>query len=282
MTQDSFTSALRAALTLAGSFLIGHSLFGHALSNDFWQLISGAVMTIGSTIWGIRDKPATIEGIQSAVRQIILAAGGVLLAVGRIQQQQLDSIIAIALVIVPIIQSHTSRVKVKQLANGTLQPSNSGKVVKSTLKILLVFLLIGLTSTGQAQSFFKPIPKARTMFHAVYGDSVIASPAAQKMTAFRPVLNAATYSEPDHVAMAGFGLSYQWLKYDVTTQKWQTTLSVAGLFYGGASIASPNQGIYAAGISLGFFNGWLNIGGAYNFTTKKFGPTIGTNVQLNN
>ncbi|HEY4288282.1 MAG TPA: hypothetical protein VGN00_14355 [Puia sp.] len=151
-------------------------------------------------------------------------------------------------------------------------------------KIFLSLIAIITFASCSAQSFFKPIPKQpqRARFIQVYGDSVIASPSVPTTTAFRPILNAVTYSEPDHIAMAGIGVSYQWLKYNNTTQKWETTFAINGLFYGGAGLASPNQGIYAAGPSISLLNGFISFGGAYNFTTKKIGPTLGINVQLNN
>lgn len=136
MNKDTFLSALRAVLTMAGSYLLGHNLFGRTIDVNIWQEIAGAIVAVASIVWGIVDKPASIEGIQSAVRSVFISISGVLLSLGVVTQQTLDSVLAIILAILPVIQSHTSKVKVKQIADGTLQvSSDTGKVTPAGPKI---------------------------------------------------------------------------------------------------------------------------------------------------
>lgn len=123
---------LRAVLTLAGSYLVGHSIAGHKIDDNLWQLIGGAAVTIASTVWGILDKAATIEGLQSAIRSIVTAVGGVFLALGIAFQQTLDSLMSMTLVLVPLIQSYISKVKVKQLDSGKIMTTASGKVAPAS------------------------------------------------------------------------------------------------------------------------------------------------------
>jgi hypothetical protein len=130
MTKETAFSIVRAALTLTGSYIIGHNLFGAKLDESLWQELAGAAITIISIVWGIVDKSATIESIQSAVRSVITVAGGLLVSAGKLTGDALNSIIGLVAVLVPLLQSWLSKKKVQQLADGTLAPSSNGKVVK--------------------------------------------------------------------------------------------------------------------------------------------------------
>lgn len=135
MSLDTLLSIIRTAMTLAGSYVLGHNLLGHTIDASLWQEIMGAAMAVGGTIWGICDKPATIEGLQSAIRSIVLAVGGVLMALGVVNQQNLDTVLALLLAVIPMIQSHTSKVKVKQLDSGKLTTDAGGKVLPAAPQV---------------------------------------------------------------------------------------------------------------------------------------------------
>ena len=122
MTKDTSLSILRAILTLAGTYLVGHNLFGLAVDSASWQIWLGAAVALGSTIWGIVDKTAGIEQIQSAVRSIIISVGGLFVAAGKLNGNTLDGILGLITAILPVIQSYTSKVTVQQMAAGTLVP----------------------------------------------------------------------------------------------------------------------------------------------------------------
>lgn len=162
-------------------------------------------------------------------------------------------------------------------------------ITKSSTIIILTLIC----SSCFAQSFFKPIPKnsfqnTTTEYNSkarvIFGDSVVMTPIT-KMQAFRPVTNVLSYFQGGsngQILMAGAGVSYQWLHLDQSTQKWYSDFAINAIMYGGGNVAPPNNAVYAAGLSLSLFNGLLSIGGAYNFTLQRFGPTIGANIQLNN
>lgn len=151
-------------------------------------------------------------------------------------------------------------------------------------------LFIGSASFGQGMfsRLYKPnytfaqYPSAKSAHAnaAVVPDSIAIS--APTMQAFRFVANAATYAEPNHIAMAGMGVSYQWLKYNATSQTWVSTLSVNGLLYGGGSVTPPNTAVYGAGLSVGVLNNAITLGGAYIIPTHSVVFTIGANININN
>lgn len=132
MSQESVFSLIRSVLTFVGSYIIGHALFGIALTSTVWDVVIGSVVTLTGTIWGIADKTATIDSVSSAIRSVFIAIGGIFVAAGKVSQNTLNQILGIMTAAIPVIQSYISRLVVKQIATGTLTPSSTtGKVVKS-------------------------------------------------------------------------------------------------------------------------------------------------------
>lgn len=127
MTQDTFLSSLRTALILIGTYMVGHNAFGHPVDANLWEEFAGAIMSVGSAIWGVLDKPTGIEGFQSAVRSVVTAIGGVALAHHLVTQENLNDIMALLLILIPVVQSYTSRLKMKHMAAGKIQVSDTGK-----------------------------------------------------------------------------------------------------------------------------------------------------------
>jgi hypothetical protein len=125
-TKIQFTSIIRTLLTAVGSFLIGRTIFGEHIDDETLQTITGIVLTLFSTVWGILDKTATIEMVQSALRQVITFIGGFLIAAGKLTNNNLEAILAIIPTILPLIQSHFARVKSNQL--------NAGEITTQQLK----------------------------------------------------------------------------------------------------------------------------------------------------
>jgi len=123
MTLQNFLSAVRAILILVGSYIVGHSVFGHTVSADMFQVITGAVITLGSMVWGIATKTATVEGIESAVRSIISALGGLFAAAGVISNDNLNAILGVITAIAPFFQSALSKSKGQQVATGAVTMS---------------------------------------------------------------------------------------------------------------------------------------------------------------
>ena len=129
MNKDTLLSILRAVLTFAGTLLIGKNIFGHAVDSNNYEIVAGAIITVASTIWGIVDKSAGIEQIQSAVRSVIISIGGIFVSSGLIKGDTLNSFLGLATAIIPVIQSYTSKVKVQQMVSGQVAATATGKVV---------------------------------------------------------------------------------------------------------------------------------------------------------
>jgi hypothetical protein len=281
MNKETILSAVRAIFTFAGTFLIGHSLFGHALSADLWQLILGAVVTIISVTSSLVTKDAQIESLQSGVRQILVAAGGVLLSLGVIKQETFESAMAAILAIIPVIQSYVSKEKVKQIDQGKLvpKPDGSGKLMKAGPKgftaVLVAFLLMACVGAN-AQSIFEPVPKINQAFVKLGVNRMgVPAPPDSTVNLFRPTA-VASISFPGNIAQAGFGMSYQHLKYDFDKARWQSVYSFGLYALGGATTgtqpAQPpvisNQGIIGvASVSflVGFAGDIIRLGPQYNF-----------------
>lgn len=157
------------------------------------------------------------------------------------------------------------------------------KIHVAVLPLLLLFSFV-----ASAQSFFEPLHKpvsrvySINRFTTVPDSAVIISPTVAKLIALRPVFNAISYTIPDNVAQAGFGVSVQWLHYDNTKLAYYADLCINGLFYGGAQLGQTQQGVYAAGVSIGFLNNLLAPGADYNFVLKKPQLTLSANINFNN
>lgn len=132
MSKETILGVLRALLTLAGTYLVGHNLLGVAIDSSTWQIILGAVVAVGSTIWGIVDKTAGIEQIQSAIRSVIISLGGILVAAGKLKGEVLEAIVGLVTAALPLLQSYTAKAKVVQMAAGTLVPQISEKTALPT------------------------------------------------------------------------------------------------------------------------------------------------------
>lgn len=158
------------------------------------------------------------------------------------------------------------------------------------LKLFLLTMLMGIFMAGMGQSFFKSLPKhtvtvSKAMRAPSQYDSIIVAPAVTTMTAIRPVASIAAYSEPGHILMAGAGISYESLKFDVVADKWKSVWSVSALIFGGGGInpSGPDTPSFVTyGILVGFFNNIINIGPTYNYGSKKVGIAIGIGINLNN
>lgn len=151
---------------------------------------------------------------------------------------------------------------------------------------LFIIALLFIGNAAFSQSFFKPLPKAKTAkfnpFSRALAPTVVAD---STFTGFRPIVSAVySYSKDGgSTLMTGVGASYEHDTWQPATQKWYTNYSIAGLAYAGGSAAPTNlSGVLALGLQISFFNKLLSIGGAYNFVTKTIMPTIGASVSLNN
>jgi hypothetical protein len=123
MGQENLLSTFRALLILAGSFLVGHNLFGHPIDSKTWQVVSGALVTIIATVWGIASKTATIESVESAVRSVITAIGGLLASAGIVTGSNVNAALGFVTALAPALQSYLGKTKGQQIAAGALTTS---------------------------------------------------------------------------------------------------------------------------------------------------------------
>lgn len=119
-TKIQISSILRTLLTAVGSFLVGKVVFGHNVDDAILQTCSGIIMAVFSTVWGVLDKTASIEMIQSTVRQVITFIGGFMIAAGKLTNNNMEAILALIPVVLPLLQSHLSRVKSNQIDSGKI------------------------------------------------------------------------------------------------------------------------------------------------------------------
>ena len=133
MTKESVFSILRFALTAVGAYLVGKNFFGSPIDNEVWQGIMGAILTLIGVIWGIMDKSATVEAVQSGLRSVITFVGVGLVGAGVIKDELLQAILGIIAVVVPVIYSQTSKVKNKEIATGEVRIADLSGVNPKTI-----------------------------------------------------------------------------------------------------------------------------------------------------
>lgn len=160
---------------------------------------------------------------------------------------------------------------------------------------LLLIAAIIMAHSVTAQSFFKPLPKREQIvvinqnMLAPNGEvtgrfkslAIVNTSMDSTMNAWRPIANIAAYAEPGNILMAGAGISYQHLKWDITNQKWNCQWSISALGWAGGSVApkTPADAI-SYGIMFGVLNNLIMIGPAIN--GNKVIATIAVGISLNN
>lgn len=135
MSSENWGSFARAILTTLGTFLIGKTLFGHALLSDTFDTISGVILTAGSIAWSFYKSTATEETTESLVRQLLQGGLGLLVGSGLLGASQAASVTAMVMLAIPFAWSYLSKKKTASIATGQLTPQTNGQVVKATPKI---------------------------------------------------------------------------------------------------------------------------------------------------
>lgn len=301
MNSQTGLSILRTVLTLVGSFIVGHAIFGHTVTVDIWSVIIGAAGTVGSIVWGIYDKTATVDGLTSAVRSVITAIGGLAVSSGWLTSDNLTSILGLAAALLPAILSHLDRVKTTAVATGDLKATvstSTGKVSTVPKMIILILLSVGIASSCSAQvNFFGPLavhyrPAAKNNF-------VRLTTPLPDSTYFgvRPVASVVVQAFPGNFSLAGLGAILEHDTYNATTGNMYTDWGIAALFYAGGNIpqatttpAPPTtpSAVTAFGLNGSFFNKRVSIGYAYALKPVQLGSrnhslfTVGTSFAIIN
>lgn len=121
MNANNLGSIIRAILAAAAAFVIGHKLFNTDITDQLWPSIVAGVVAIGTLVWGIATKSATIEAWESGVRFLVSGVAGILVSYGIINQAQAIAVIGAVVTLIPIIQSMLSKQKSTLIATNQLQ-----------------------------------------------------------------------------------------------------------------------------------------------------------------
>ena len=123
MNKETIFTIARTLLTSVGVFLIGKNFLGQAIDQVLWQMLVGIAMSAFSVAWGMYDKTLGLEMLQSFIRSAIIGLGGLLVAKGSLSPEKLESILGIALAVLPLVYSILSKKKSTELADGYIEPS---------------------------------------------------------------------------------------------------------------------------------------------------------------
>lgn len=135
MNKDVISTLIRTVLGAIGAFFFGKVIAGTQVTAEVWQGWIGGLIALVMTIWGIKDKTAGIEQIQSGLRSFFTVGGGILLSLGKINSQTFEAILGILGPIIAFIYSLTSKVKNAQIAAGKLLPSTDIKGITTLKKV---------------------------------------------------------------------------------------------------------------------------------------------------
>lgn len=127
ITKESVLSIIRTALTAVGAYLIGANFFGNPIDESIWQGIAGTGLTAIGVVWGIFDKTATVEMLQSGLRSVIVFVGTALVGSGKIKQELLEAVLAIVAIVVPYVYSETSKAKNRMIEDGRISTGDLKK-----------------------------------------------------------------------------------------------------------------------------------------------------------
>lgn len=118
MNKESVLSLVRIVLTAVGAYVMGKYFLGATIDNNLWLGIAGSVVTAISITWGVLDKSATTEMVQSGLRSIVLTFGTLLVGSGVIKDEVLQGLLAAISIIVPAIISEANKRTNKNVATG--------------------------------------------------------------------------------------------------------------------------------------------------------------------
>lgn len=118
MNKESVLSLVRVVLTAVGAYVAGKSFLGATIDNNLWLGIAGSIVTAIAIVWGIIEKTATTEMLQSGLRSIVLTFGTLLVGSGVIKDEVLQAALAAISIIVPAVISEASKRTNKNVATG--------------------------------------------------------------------------------------------------------------------------------------------------------------------
>lgn len=135
MSKETVLSIVRSILTAVGAYMAGKYLLGTPIDDNLWLGVIGSATTLISVIWGIVDKTATIEAVQSGLRSVIMFFGALLVGSGVLKGEVLESALAIVATLIPVIYSQLSKQKSKNIAEGSTGIADLAGVTKGETNI---------------------------------------------------------------------------------------------------------------------------------------------------
>ena len=121
MDRKTIETVLRATLQIIGSYIMAKNLLGPSVDAVMWEMIVGGIMSVMSIVWGVLDKNVGIEMLQSTIRNVFVAFGGVLVAQGKLSSEKLETYIGFAITLLPVIYSILSRKKSQAVVTGSIE-----------------------------------------------------------------------------------------------------------------------------------------------------------------
>lgn len=281
MTTETLYSTGRALLAAIGTFLVGHTIAGHQVDSNLWMLVTGSVMAILSFGLAIASKDTTAEKVQSAARAAWASTGGLLMAIGVLNNESLVSLTGLVNALLPILQSHQARATNLQIASNQVKVSAlTGKVMKAAMMLLIAMSSLWVT----AQSPFKPEPKLGKPVEVVSGNRnimrAVLNPMDSIVQVFRFAVNIApagfTFDGVYHAA-AGTEFGLQTQSYNYASQKY-TVLHSYNIAWMPLVTGQPIKSIKdfsTIGLTYGFDKNLIKVGPFYNPQGAKLKNQLG-------
>lgn len=146
-------------------------------------------------------------------------------------------------------------------------------------KILILIAIVFTATVSQAQikaSPFKPLPKPKVSYALPISQAIKHDTTAWRFTPM------AGYNVTTKQLMAGFGYGIQWIHFDQATEKYYTDFSVnaVGWVNGTTSPSLYPPNFTSFGITTGFLNQLVQVGGAFTPATPDTKSHIGLVVNL--
>lgn len=120
MNKDTFFGYLRTAMTIVGSLLVGKAIFGHNVDTEVINSVIGGALFVGSAVWGIVDKTATLEMITSALSKTITFIGGLFVTSGWLKDSTLTAIMGLVPLLAAEIGKRVNNAKEQKIVTGTM------------------------------------------------------------------------------------------------------------------------------------------------------------------
>lgn len=130
--KDKILSIFRTALIAVGSYLTGKFFLGVEIDDNTIAGWISLIVTLASAVWSFVDKTAGVEQVQSAVRNILIAFGALLIPLGKLNDQTMELILLVADTVLGATLGVTSRIKNEKIADGSVRLADLSGVKEST------------------------------------------------------------------------------------------------------------------------------------------------------